>query len=212
MTRIHVFAETNFLFGLFCLPSKRQTRTLALRARFDAREIELYIPYLCFQETRHLIGKTLRNTRGADLLEFHRFAERTGIATWDFAEVKKLYDAANAEVNRAKAIYQRELSALADALGERILHGTKDVFDFLESLDLDNDDLRYNDKLILCSILVKAKELLTSGERQLYFASLDKSDLAPTVQRPKMARYYANAGLTFISEFVLPDPISPRPE
>jgi hypothetical protein len=39
----------------------------------------------------------------------------------------------------------------------------------------------------------------------LYFVSLDAGDLRPTPHRPKMARYYSAAGLTFVPNFVLPD-------
>jgi hypothetical protein len=87
-----------------------------------------------------------------------------------------------------------------------MLHGTKEVFDFLESLDLDDDSLKYNDKLILTLVLFKAKELKEVGADRLFFASVDKSDLQPTTHRPKMARYYSQAGLVFVPNFVLPDP------
>ena len=50
-----------------------------------------------------------------------------------------------------------------------------------------------------------AKQLHDAGLRNLYFLSLDKGGLEPTAQRPKMARYYAEAGLTFVRGFVLPD-------
>jgi hypothetical protein len=43
---------------------------------------------------------------------------------------------------------------------------------------------------------------------RLFFASVDKSDLQPTVHRPKMARYYNEAGLVFVPNFVLPEPFS----
>jgi hypothetical protein len=79
------------------------------------------------------------------------------------------------------------------------------VFDFLESLDLDDDSLEYNDKLILAAVLTKAHELKTSAAGRAYFASVDKSDLQPTAHRPKMARYYNDAGVAFIPNFVLPE-------
>jgi len=207
MTSAHVFVESNFLFGVFCMPSKRHRDALALKARLDADEVKLYVPYLCLQEARYLIAKNLPSHRRWDqLLEFHRFAVGTGTATWDFAEVKKLLDAAAGEVNRTKAVYQQELAAFATALGDGILHGTKEVFDFLESLDLDDDNLKYNDKLILASVLWKANELKGSEPGRLFFASLDKSDLQPTDHRPKLARYYNEAGLVFVPNFVLPNP------
>jgi hypothetical protein len=198
--------ETNFLFGVFRMPSKRHRNAVALKARFDAGEIKLYVPYLCFQEVRSLIAKSLPSNRCADLLEFHRFAVETEAATWNFDEVKKLLDAASAEVSRTKAVYQRELTEFATVLGDAILHGTKEVFDFLESLDLDDDNLKYNDKLILTSVLLKAKELKASEAGRLFFASLDKSDLQPTAHRPKLTRYYDETGLVFVPNFVLPDP------
>jgi predicted nucleic acid-binding protein len=202
----HIFVETNFLFGVFRMPSKRHRNALALKARFDAGEVKLYVPYLCFQEARYLIAKSLPSNRCSDLLEFHRFATGTQAATWDFAEVKKLLDAATGEVSQTKAVYQRQLTEFAAALGDGILHGSKEVFDFLESLDLDDDNLKYNDKLILTSVLLKAKELKESGAGRLFFASMDKSDLQPTAHRPRMARYYNEAGLVFVANFVLPDP------
>jgi hypothetical protein len=201
----HVFIETNFLFSIFRLPSKRRGDALALRARFEAKEIQLYLPYLCLQEAKHLIGKSLPGHRCPDLMEFHRFALEQGKADWDFEQVKKLLDAATGEVSRTKAVYQRELDAFATALGDGILHGTREVFDFLRSLDLDDDNLQYNDKLILSSVLVKAKELHQTGEPRSFFVSVDKSDLRPTPARPRLTRYYDEAGLVFVPGFVLPE-------
>jgi hypothetical protein len=179
---------------------------LVLKERFDRGEVKLYTPYLCFQEARNLIAKSLPSNRFSDLLEFHRFATDMGTATWVFDEVKKLLDAATGEVSRTKAIYQRDLSGFATALGEGVLHGTQEVFDCLEALNLDDDSLKYNDKLILASVLLKAKELKASGAGPLFFASLDKSDLQPTTHRPKMARYYNEVGLVFVPNFELPEP------
>jgi predicted nucleic acid-binding protein len=205
MTLSHVFAETSFLFNVFRMPSKRRGDALALQGRFEAKELKLYVPYLCFQEARHLIAKTLPSHRCSDLSEFHRFADLAGTANWRFEEVQKLFDAATGEVNRTKAVYQRELADFAVALGDGILHATREVFDFLEAMDLDDDTLRYNDKLILSTVLMKAKELHNAGEQRLSFVSLDKSDLEPTVYRPKLTRYYTETGLTFVPKFVLPD-------
>jgi hypothetical protein len=205
MTGPHVFAETNFLFGAFRMPSKRQGDALALKARFEAGEIKLYVPYLCFQEARHLIARSLPSNRCSDLFEFHRFAATAGTASWDFEEVKKLLDAATGEVSKTKAVYQRELADFAASLGGGLLHGTGEVFDFLQSLELDDDNLKYNDKLILSSVLVKARELCRAGVQMLCFVSVDKSDLQPTARRPKLARSYAEAGLTFVPGFVLPE-------
>lgn len=205
MTVLHIFVETNFLISAFRMPSKRHREALALQARFEAGEIKLYVPYLCLQEARKTISAGLPSHRWIELFEFHRYAEMSGIANWDIQEVKKFLDAANAEVSHTKAVHQRQLADFAVALGDGILHGTKEVFDFLEALDPDGDTLAYNDKLILSSVLVKAKELRDSGEQPLYFVSLDKKHLEPTPERPKMKRYYDTAGLTFVPRFVLPD-------
>jgi predicted nucleic acid-binding protein len=206
MIAAHVFVETNFLFGVFRMPSKRHRDAVALKGRFDAGEIKLYMPYLCFQEARHLIAKSLPNNRCADILEFHRFAVGTRAATWNFDEVKKLLDAATGEVNRTKAVQQRQLTDFAGAVADGVLHGTKEVFDFLEALELDDDNLRYNDKLILACVLWKAQELKRAGVGPCFFASVDKSDLQPTDHRPKMAWYYDEAGLVFLPNFAVPIP------
>src|SRR5947208_11301657 len=118
MTRPHVFVETNFLFGVFRMPSKRHRDALALKSQFGAGEVKLYVPYLCFQEARYLIAKSLPSNRCSDLVEFHRFAAGTAAATWDFDEAKKLLDAATGEVSRTKAVHQRDLAEFATALGD----------------------------------------------------------------------------------------------
>ena len=206
MTQPHVFVETNFLFGVFRMPSKRHRDARALKAQFGAGEVKLYLPYLCFQEARNLIAKSLPNSRCSDLLDYHRFAEGSGTAAWDFVEVEKLLSAALGEVSRTKAVYQRELADFAAAVGDGILHGSDHVFDVLEALDLDDDSPKYNGKLILSSVLVRARELKAVGADRVFFASVDKSDLQPTPHRPKMTRLYNEAGLTFLPNFVLPMP------
>lgn len=204
MTRAHVFVEANFLSGVFRMPSKRHRDALALKARFAAGEVKLYVPYLCFQEARHLIARSLPNSRCSDLQEYQRFAVGSGMASWDFNEVRKLLDAAAGEMSRTKAVYQRELAGFAADLGDGILHGTDQVFDLMETLDLDDDSLKYNDKLILSSVLIRAHALKTVAAEGLGFASLDKGDLQPTAHRPKLTRYYSEAGLAFVPNFVLP--------
>ncbi len=77
---------------------------------------------------------------------------------------------------------------------------------FLEALDLDDDSLKDNDKLILSTVLVRARELKVTGADRIFFASVDKSDLQPTSHRPRMTRQYNEAGLTFVPNFVLPVP------
>ena len=37
-----------------------------------AFKVKLYVPYLCFQEARNLIAKSLPSNRCSDLLDFHR--------------------------------------------------------------------------------------------------------------------------------------------
>ena len=78
MTQAHVFVETNFLFGVFRMPSRRHRDALALKAQFGTGDVKLYVPYLCFQEARNLIAKSLPSNRCSDLLEFHRFAADSG--------------------------------------------------------------------------------------------------------------------------------------
>lgn len=204
MSRRHIFIETNFLFHAYRMPSKRHRDVRALMTRFEAGEVKFYAPYVCFQEARNLIGRNLPTNRCTDLWEFHRHATAIGTANWDSNEVKKFLDAATGEVRRTRDTYQRDLADFAAAIGEGLLHGTDEVFDFLESLNTD-DALSYNDKLILSTVLLKANELRSAGESKLYFVSVDKSDLQPTEHRPKLSRYYAESGLTFVPGFVLPD-------
>jgi hypothetical protein len=205
MSQAHVFVETNFLISIFQLPSKRRPDALALKTRFDIGATRLSVPYVCFQEARTTISKLLRGNRWPDLLEFHRYASAIGQAHWNFEEIKKLLDAATAEINRTKAVNRGELDQFAAALGDGVLHGANAVFDLLETIELDDDSLKYNDKLILCSCLVKAAELHARGIRQLFFASVDTSDLQPTVHRPKLTQRYNEVGLAFIPNFQLPD-------
>ncbi len=210
----HVFVETNFLYSVYRMPSERLPDALALQTRFTADEVKLFVPYLCFQETRNLISQSLPHRRCNDLLAFHHFATAQGKAHWQFEEAKKLFDAALGEVSRTKAVYRRELADFASALGDGVLHATDEVFDRLETLDLDEDNLKndrkwFIDAMILSSILVKAAQLRNAGVHDLYFASLDKKAFKPTPARPKLARCYADVGLTFVEGFVLPGPSTP---
>src|SRR5437660_5125692 len=132
-----VFVETNFLHSVYRMPSERRGDALGLLSRFERGETKLHVPYLCFQEARHLISQNLPKHRCEDLLAFHKFAVGQGAAHWAFEEVKKLVDAALGEVSRTKAVYKRELADFAVALGDGVLHATDHVFDFLEALDLD---------------------------------------------------------------------------
>ena len=133
----------------------------------------------------------------------------SGTASWDFDEVRKLLDAAMGEVSRTKSVYQRELAHFAATVGDGILHGSNHVFNFLEALDLDDDSLKYNDKVILSSVLVRARELMAAGADRFFFASADKSDLQPTSHRPKMTQHYNAAGVTFVPNFILHRPNPP---
>jgi hypothetical protein len=211
-----VFVETNYLYSVYRMPSERLRDALALHAHFTAGNVKIYVPYLCFQEARNLISQSLPTRRCDDLMEFHRFAVAQGTAHWQFEEAKKLFDAALGEVNRTKAVYKRELADFASALGDGVLHATDEVFDFLEALVLDDDNLKsdrkwFIDAMILCSVLVKAASLRAAGVQDLYFASLDKKAFKPAPNRPNLTRYYADAGLTFVEGFVLPDPSPPSP-
>ena len=204
----HVFVETNFLFSVFQMPSKRDREALALRERFEAGGIKLYVPYLCLQETRNLIAKSLPPHRCTDLLDFHRYTASQGEVSWSFDEARKLLDAASGEVNRTKSVYKREIDSFALAVGDGLLHGTDEVFDFLETLDLEHDNaqLKFVDAMVLCCVLVKAKHLRTSGADQLFFASSDEKAFRPSAARPNLSRYYSEASLVFVSKFVLPEP------
>src|SRR2546423_1193454 len=145
MTVPHVFVETNFLFGVFHMPSKRHRDALALKARVDAAEVRLYVPYVSFQEARNKITRSLPKYGIDDLWEFHRFAVSQKTASWDIEVVKKFLDAATAELRSTKARCHTELSGFATAIGDGVLHGTKEVFDLLQSFELE-DDPGYNDK------------------------------------------------------------------
>ncbi len=125
MTPLHVFVETNFLFGVFRMPSKRQRDALSLKTKFGTGDVKLYVPYVCFQEARNLIARSLPSNLCSDLLEFHRFAADSASASWDFDEVRKLLDAAIGEVSRTKAVYQRELADFAAAVWDFARHKSR---------------------------------------------------------------------------------------
>jgi hypothetical protein len=86
-------------------------------------------------------------------------------------------------VSRTKAVFPRELTDFATALDDSVLHGTKEVFDLLQSLDLDDDTLKYNDKLVLASVLVKSKELKAAGADPLGLRSTNWTREAEVLNR-----------------------------
>jgi len=199
----HAFVETNFLFGVFRLPSERRPDALALWSRCKAGGIKLYLPYVCLQEAKNLISVNLPRRRWEDIQVFHRHCLDRGTVTWQFEEVSKLLEAATAEVNSTKARYKQDVNAFANDIGAGLLHGTNEVFDFLEAMVLDYE-LGFIDKLVLSTVLVKAADLNKNGERELYFLSTD-SHLKPMDKKPKLQRYYTDAGLRFFQGFDIPD-------
>ena len=46
--------------------------------------------------------------------------------------------------------------------------------------------------------------LKVAGADRVSFVSVDKRDLEPNPNRPKLARHYNDAGITFVPSFVLP--------
>lgn len=205
MSSVHVFVETGFLFGVFCVPSQRKPAALDLLRRYQAGELELHIPYVCFQEARHLISKRLPSSFVTDLGDFQQWAAQSHAVTWDFSEVKKFLDAAIAERSRTKANLRTDLAKFAKELGTGVIHSTREVFDCLEALELDADNNDFVDKLVLSSVLVKARALGVSQTDRRVFISEDAKFFKPADDRPKLSRLYSDAGLDYLSGFDLAD-------
>jgi hypothetical protein len=202
----HAIVETNFLYNVFRLPSERRPDAVALFARAQAGEFKLHLPYLCIQEAKHLISKSLPQLLRwcEELKRFHRYCEGQGTARWHFGEVQLLLDSATVEVQQTKDRYRAEIDAFVAAIGDGVIHGTDEVFASLESLALDHE-LKYNDRLILGSVLVRASQLRARGEAEVYFFSTDIGDLGPTEKRPKLTACYQACGLQFVQGYEPPE-------
>ena len=66
------------------------------------------------------------------------------------------------------------------------------------------------DEMALGTVIAKAAALHRSGEREIFFCNLNKSDFSPfdsggmAVTRPNLAAEYARCGLTYLSSFDVP--------
>ena len=67
----------------------------------------------------------------------------------------------------------------------------------------DIKELKPFDEMALGAVLSRARALYDRGERELYFCTLDKKDLGPTVRRPNLQAAYAACGVA-VSFGVLP--------
>jgi hypothetical protein len=66
------------------------------------------------------------------------------------------------------------------------------------------------DEMALGAVVAKAAELHRSGERELFFCNLNKSDFSPydrggmAITRPNLEAEYARCGLTYLASFDVP--------
>ena len=88
----HVLVETNFLIGAFHIPHKRTKDAMALWERFELGEVSLHVPFLCFQEARNHISKSLVADLQKSFItvqEIRRHLTEVGAKTWDNSEATK---------------------------------------------------------------------------------------------------------------------------
>lgn len=197
----HVFVETNFLIEVARpFPGPKAE---GLLKRQQAGGVQLYIPWCSVEEAKRTLVRIIEEDLGftSAMMKFASRAFLADSSRFNKVEVDKLK--VLAEAAKAEAI--RTKDARVDAFAARmevILPSQAVISTTLAMFDVKS--LKPFDEMAAGAILARAGELYKAGERELYFCSLDKDDLAPSDGRPKLKAAYNGCGLRFLSTFEVP--------
>lgn len=202
----HVFVETNFLIGV-ARPCPQEAAERLLRR--NGNDVTLYIPWCSATEARRTIHHIIDDDLGFDQAML-KFAVRELLPAGDHATLGAL----NAFAKRA-----REARRVAKAAADSTIDGLVRHMQIIPpSPDVVAETLRIwtvknlppFDEMVLGAVVAKAAELHGSGEREIYFCNLNKSDFSPhdrggmAIARPNLGAEYARCGLTYLASFDVP--------
>lgn len=202
----HIFLETNFLISVTRPCPQKSAERLLQRNGQDAT---LYVPWCSVTEARRTLYRIIDDDLGFDQVMM-KFAVRERLSATDRATHRVLDNFAK-RAREARRVAKANVNATVDRVVNalHVIPPSSDVI--AETLRIwAVKMLPPFDEMVLGAVMAKAAELYRSGERELFFCNLNKSDFSPldsggmAVTRPSLEVEYAKYGLKYLSSFDVP--------
>ncbi len=197
----HVFVETNFLVDV--LRPFPKPDAVALHARHGA-DVTLHVPWCSITEAKRTMERIIREdlafVDGAGRFSGQLQAKHRATLPVDLQAVRAFINMARDARRNALFDFAAEVDALAVQLAvippsPAVVRRTLSIFPI--------KSLPPFDEMVLGAVLTHAEELLTRGERELFFCNLNVKDFEPSTGND-LARAYADVGLQYLDTFRVP--------
>lgn len=191
--------ETNWVVDCAAPAHNKVQAALDLLQKANKGEIQLHLPAICLAEARHPLSAKFQTRQAADRVR--------QFVTWAIS------------TNQLRAEQGEAIRSGVDLMEKLTQKPGLDVFPLNAAmltrstgLCFELPDLKPYDQAVLAAILVRAEELMKSGERKLVFCELD-SDLQPWDKarhpKPKLTELYDRANVWVYSDYLLLAPGMP---
>lgn len=192
----HVFVETNFLIELARPVPTPRLGAAALHERARRGEIRLHLPWCSINEAKRTLSRIITED-----FAFRKGLERYAASRRLQAQVRTLLARAKQESIEAQSQCEETVDGLCASLDiippsaavvsrTLLLYPVKSLPPF--------------DEMVLGAVLTRAEELLTAGERELWFCSLNKNDFGADRHDSPLSIAYRMAGLAYLENFDVP--------
>jgi len=211
---LHVFVETNWVVDCAAPAHNKVPAALDLIRRAREGEIQLHLPTVCLTEAKDPLHRKFQpRLEAGRVRRFVTWAEERGIVTpADAATVRTCLDRLESAVQNDLRSLDRDLQIFAASPGLEIFPMNERILAQLTDLSFEALELKPYDQAILACVLIRARELLDTGERELVFCELD-ADLQPWdkkgERKDKLADLYDQMNVWVYSDYLLQNPPMP---
>lgn len=207
--------ETNWVVDCAAPAHNKVQAALDLLQKASKSEIQLHLPAICLAEARHPLSAKFQTRQAADRIrQFVTWAITTDQLRAEQGEaIRSGIDLMENVVKNDLQRIELTLRTLAQNRGLDVFPMNAVMLARSTGLCFELPDLKPYDQAVLAAILVRADELLKSGERELVFCELD-SDLQPWDKarhsKPKLTELYDQANVWVYSDYLLQAPGMPE--
>jgi hypothetical protein len=210
---LHVFVETNWVFGFAAPGHHKDQDAVELLERARHGELRLHLPSLCLMEVRNPLMTRCRPREAAAVRAFaRRMRESSRLNTDDFDTIDGLLNQFESSIASELAALSKTLLTLRSEPNIEVFSLNEEMLAMAVGLAFEDLSLQPFDQSVLAAVLVRARELWDAGEREMCFCELDK-DLQPWDRERKrklpLAELYERAGVWVFGNFDLTKPVRP---
>jgi hypothetical protein len=212
---LHVFVETNWVVDCAAPAHNKVQAALDLLQRASHDEIQLHLPAICLAEARHPLSTKFQTRLAADRVrQFVTWATSIDQLTAEQAEViRSGVDLMEKVVKNDLHRTETTLRELAKTHGLEVFPMNAAMLEQSTNFCFGLPELKPYDQAVLAAVLIRAGELLKSGEREIVFSELD-SDLQPWDKnrqvKPKLTELYDRANIWVYGDYLLQAPEMPE--